>query len=185
MAEPIKKNVANVLDIANFIPDDAPADAASLVTEENIFASSIKYKNPKTGKDESYPVDGWLVDAQEMNSPKYGPFTGFIFLLAKPTAVPKTPGSTEARLVPAGSKVIIPGKTKLIGELSKFIGREKVARLWLKPLDKIKTGQGHDLENWEVRFVSADARADVEKGDGVVAMLGDVLEAKQLPAAEA
>jgi len=185
MADP-KKTVNAATDnltIANFVPKAAPAQAVSIVTDEAVYSSAVTYDDPNTKQKEPYPIDGYLLDAIPMESAKYGPFTGFRFQLVEPCAVPKSPGSTDGRLIQAGGIVILPGKTKTEAELQKYLGREKVARLWCKPLPKVKTGTGHDLEHWDIQFVSAEERAKVTASDAVIAQLGSAIEPKQLSVA--
>lgn len=184
MADPKKTNAA--VDNNAFLPDniDVPEGAVGLVAESAIYSSVLcVYDNPKTGAKESWPIQGYLIDARPMNSPKHGDFIGLVFQLTRKCAAPKEAGSKELILLQPGAELIIPAKEKL-KELEQYVGYENVVELWLKPKGKITTGTGNTMEQWDVEKVGTKPASEVMRTGKVIAELGAKREAiGELPAA--
>ncbi len=183
MADPKKPGTAGA---DSNLPDnmEAPEKAVSLVVGSAIYSSTLcVYDDPKTGKKESWPIQGYLVDARPMRSPKYEDFVGLVFQLTRKCAAPKEAGSKELIILQPGEELIIPSKEKL-KELEQYVGYENVVELWLRPKEKITTGQGHTLEQWDVRKIDTKPASEVIRTGKVVAELGSKREAiGELPAA--
>jgi hypothetical protein len=184
MADPKKTDKTEKTD--DFLPDNiaAPESAVSLVAESAIYSSVLcVYDDPQTKQKESWPIQGYLIDARPMHSPKHGDFIGLVFQLTRKCAAPKEAGSKELVILQPGAELIVPAKEKL-KELEQYVGYENVMELWLKPKGKITTGTGNTMEQWDVRKLGMRSVSEVVRTDKVIAELGPKREAlAELPAA--
>jgi len=176
------------LKVEDFVPDQEPEGGNALLVESAIYSAKAKYRDPNTGKMESYPVEGYLVDARPMMSQKFkdqpsgGNFLGFVVQLTKPCAVPKASGldATDPgnlKIMGVGSEVILSaGEGSKLLQLEKYVGRARVAKLRIKPVNEIKVAGGaHTMIEWKIIDLGDEDRAKVASGDGLLARLGDVV----------
>lgn len=176
------------LKVEDFVPDQEPEGGNALLVESAIYSAKAKYRDPNTGKMESYPVEGYLVDARPMMSQKFkdqpsgGNFLGFVVQLTKPCAVPKASGLDTAdpgnlKIMGVGSEVILSaGEGSKLLQLEKYVGRARVAKLRIKPVNEIKVAGGaHTMIEWKIIDLGDEDRAKVTSGDGLLARLGDVV----------
>jgi hypothetical protein len=176
------------LKVEDFVPDQEPEGGNALLVESAIYSAKAKYRDPNTGKMESYPVEGYLIDARPMLSQKFkdqpsgGNFLGFVFQLTKPCAVPKASGLDTAdpgnlKIMGVGSEVILSaGEGSKLLQLEKYVGRARVPKLRVKPVNEIKVAGGaHTMIEWKIIDLGDEDRAKVTSGDGLLARLGDVV----------
>lgn len=176
------------LKVEDFVPDQEPEGGNALLVESAIYSAKAKYRDPNTGKMESYPVEGYLIDARPMLSQKFkdqpsgGNFLGFVVQLTKPCAVPKASGLDTAdpgnlKIMGVGSEVILSaGEGSKLLQLEKYVGRARVPKLRVKPVNEIKVAGGaHTMIEWKIIDLGDEDRAKVASGDGLLARLGDVV----------
>lgn len=177
-----------VLKVEDFVPDQEPEGGSALLVESAIYSAKAKYKDPQTGKMESYPVEGYLIDARPMNSQKFkdqpsgGNFLGFVIQLTKPCAVPKASGldatdPANLKIMPVGAEVILSaGEGSKLLQLEKYVGRARVPKLRIKPVNEIKVAGGaHTMIEWKIIDLGDAERSQVASSDGLLARLGDVV----------